>query len=246
MNRSAADPWHRRLLGWLIGVAIRVWSWTVRCRTEGFAAVDALRRRGERLVYVFWHGRQFLMLGANEGERAVIMVSLSRDGALQKAVVEHFGYHTVRGSNSRRGRRALLEMRRLLTDGGLHGGFAVDGPRGPRHEAKPGAVLLAQTTGAWIVPMGAAARHHWELGTWDRMQIPRPFSSGWVVYGRPFLVEDGGEDEPREEGLRALQAGLDEVTRRADALCRGEATAGDGVAGDAADAAGDPTEERCR
>ena len=61
---AARDSWRRRLLGWLIGVAIRAWSWTVRCRTDGFEAVDALRQRGERLVYTFWHGRQFLMLEA--------------------------------------------------------------------------------------------------------------------------------------------------------------------------------------
>lgn len=212
-------PWHRRLLGWLIAVSIRLWSWTVRCRTDGWEAVDVLRQRGERLVYSFWHGRQFLMLGVNEGEQAVIMVSLSRDGALQKAVVEHFGYRTVRGSNSRRGRQALQEMCQLLTDGGLHGGFAVDGPRGPRHVAKPGAVMLAGMVGAWVVPVGAAARRHWELGSWDRMQIPRPFSSGWVVYGRPFRVEQG--DETLERNLRDLQRGLDEVTRRADQLASG-------------------------
>ncbi len=216
----AVDPWHRRLLGRILAVAVRALSWTVRCRVEGLDAVEDLRRRGERLVFSFWHGRQFLMLRPNEGQRGLIMVSLSGDGTLQKEVLEHFGYETVRGSASRGGRAALRAMTRRLVEESIQCGLAVDGPRGPREQVKGGAVLLAARAGAYLVPMSAAVRRRWRLGSWDRMEIPWPFTTGWIVYGEPFEVEvtRGGRSRAR----RRLQRAMDRVTRRAEELagCR--------------------------
>lgn len=214
------DPWTHRLLGRLIAIGVRVLFWTVRCRVEGTEAVDELRQRGHKLVYAFWHGSQFLMLGHHEGRKGVIMVSLSRDGTLQKEVLDHFGYGSVRGSVSRRGRAALKELLRIVSEGEMPAGLAVDGPRGPRHIAKRGIVVLAARAGAYLVPMTAAVRRSWRLGSWDRLEIPWPFTSGWIVYGEPFRVDN--DYQAKRQGLEILQRSMDQATRRAEELagCR--------------------------
>lgn len=216
---AAVDPWPRRLLGALIAWAVRLLAWTVRLEKVRWDPVQRLMDAGEQVIYAFWHGRQFLMLGSEEGRRVVIMVSLSRDGALQKAVIEHHGYVAARGSSSRRGGAALDEMERKMLDEGLHAALAVDGPRGPREEAKPGAVALAARTGAHVVPLSAAVRRGWRLRTWDGTWIPRPFTRGWVVYGEPFQVAD--EPDARGRAQRELQAILEAITEEAEGLAEG-------------------------
>jgi lysophospholipid acyltransferase (LPLAT)-like uncharacterized protein len=211
------DPLGKRVLGALIAFGVRLLTATVRCKVEGRGAVDALVAGGERLIYSFWHGRQAVMLKMHEGDSVVIMVSLSADGTLQKKVVEHYGYTTVRGSSSRRGVAALLELKRLLLEDNRNiGGLAVDGPRGPREEAKDGAATLAAKTGAYLIPISAAMKHRWMLESWDRLQIPWPFTSAWMVYGEPVAVVNTVEG--KRAGIEALQRQLDAATIRAEEL----------------------------
>ncbi len=210
------DPWHLRLAGVLIAWGVRLLSATVRLTRIRREPVQRLMDAGEQVIYAFWHGRQFVMLGAHEGEGVVIMVSLSRDGTLQKAVIEHHGYTPARGSSSRRGREALGEMEQRMVGEGLHAALAVDGPRGPREEAKPGAVALAGRTGAWLVPLSAAVKRGWRLNTWDGTWIPLPFSRAWLVYGEPLRV--GADPGERGEARATLQRRLDTITAEAESL----------------------------
>ena len=211
------DPLGPRILGALIAFGVRLLTLSVRCKVEGRGPVDALVERGERLIYTFWHGRQAVMLKMHEGESVVIMVSLSADGTLQRKVVEHYGYTTVRGSSSRRGVAALLEMKRMIMDDPrVIGGLAVDGPRGPREEAKEGAATLAAKTGAYLIPISAALKHRRMLGSWDKLQIPWPFTPAWMVYGDPVAVEN--TPEGKAAGIAELQRQLDLATTRAEEL----------------------------
>ena len=152
----------------------------------------------------------------HEGERVVIMVSLSADGTLQKAVVEHYGYDTVRGSSSRRGMVALLELKRRIVEQRAIAGLAVDGPSGPREPAKEGAATLAAKAGAHLVPLTAAYHRRRVLGSWDRLQIPWPFTRAWMVYGPPIPVDN--TPDAKRAGIERLQQELDQVTRRAEEL----------------------------
>lgn len=210
------DPWHKRWVGLAISWVIRLLTATVRVRVTGRDAIEALLGRGERIIYSFWHGRQAILLKAHEGEKVVIMVSLSQDGTLQKKVVEHYGFDTVRGSSSRRGVAALLEMKRMIADDAYIGALAVDGPSGPREQVKPGAATLAAKAGAHLVPLTASYARRWMLGSWDRLQIPWPFTRAWMVYGEPIAVQNTPDD--KQAGTAALQASLDAATRRAEEL----------------------------
>ena len=208
------DPWQRRMLGWVLGWFIRLLALTVRKRVEGEGEFLALREAGHQVVFSFWHGRQFMLLGDRRGTKAVVMVSLSHDGTLQKAVLERYGFKIIRGSVTRQGRTALRGMIRLMKEQGYDSVVAVDGPSGPRHLVKPGVSLLASSTGAYLVPTSAALRSRWRLKSWDRMEIPRPFTTGWIVYGEPLLVSAvaGG----RQQALEILQQRIDEATLRAE------------------------------
>jgi lysophospholipid acyltransferase (LPLAT)-like uncharacterized protein len=110
-------------------------------------------------------------------------------------VLESFGFLTVRGSSSRGGMRALVAARKLMDEQGVGIIFTVDGPRGPRHKVKPGAVFLARLAGSPIVPvrvvMSRAKVFH---RAWDKFQLPLPFSKCTIIYGDPVIVPDLGDN----------------------------------------------------
>lgn len=211
----------RRWLGRVVALGVRLLYRTLRVERRGREAVEAILARGEGYAYGFWHGRQLVLLGAHDGERCAIMVSLSRDGAIQKEVCDEFGYLVVRGSSSRRGRKALAELSALVAEG-WNPALAVDGPRGPAGRVQPGLLALARRHGLWIVPLACASRRRIVLSSWDRTEIPLPFTRAVVVYGLPFRVSDlpGGEGRGGTEVARAeLEARIIEAVATADRAC---------------------------
>ena len=125
------------------------------------------------------------------------MISQSRDGERIARAVEYVGFRPVRGSSSRGGVRALLQMVRLL-QGPVVCCHVVDGPRGPRGEVKPGLILLAQRSGAALIPVLYATRHKWVARSWDRMQVPLPFGRVVARYLVPRVVPRELEPEAAE------------------------------------------------
>ena len=166
---------------------------TLRRRHAGCHA-DFPRRvgLGERFVFAFWHGDSCLItlegidLMARHGD-IHLMVSPSRDGELMARFVTLAGARVVRGSSSRRSGQALLEMVKLMGDRDF-GALAVDAPRGPRHVAKSGVLLLARRRGLAVQPVAARAPRKWVVGSWDGMEFPHPFSSPTILYGEPLHV----------------------------------------------------------
>lgn len=142
---------------------------------------------GQPLVIVAWHGSLLTSIYCHRRRDIVIMTSLSEDGDVVTQMLYNLGYKCVRGSSSRGGMRSLLEMVRLVKSGHI-GAITVDGPRGPRHEVKPGAVLLAQKTGALLVPIGVGYSNKISLNNWDRTEIPLPGSRAVMITGDPFTI----------------------------------------------------------
>ena len=122
-------------------------------------------------------------------------------------MMARFGYRAVRGSTSRGGAKALVGLRRELA-AGRPVAFTVDGPRGPARVVQPGAVWLASVTGHPILPFHIESARHWTLESWDRAQIPRPFSTIAVSIGTPLEVSGSGGDEVRIEHVRELESTL--------------------------------------
>ena len=165
---------------------------------------------GRRPIMAFWHGRVLTATYFFRRRGIVVMISENFDGEWIARIIESFGFRTSRGSTSRGGQRALLQLKREM-DRGLPSGFAVDGPRGPARKAQPGAVWLAKLTGNPVVPFHMEASSYWSLRSWDRTQIPKPFSTVALTVGEPLVV-------PRESSDESLEAYRLELERRLEAL----------------------------
>jgi lysophospholipid acyltransferase (LPLAT)-like uncharacterized protein len=189
---------------------IRLIGSTVRFRVEGWEHWEEAARDGGLPVYTFWHDRIFLATHFWRARRIVVMTSRSFDGEYIARFIQRFGYGATRGSSTRGGVGALVEMARLVR-AGCPAAFTIDGPKGPRHEAKMGAVLLAKKTGRPVLPFTVNAERFWEVPSWDRFQIPKPFTRAVVRIAPPIRVPPDADDE-------SLNARRDELQRALDAL----------------------------
>ena len=142
-----------------------------------------------------------------------MITSQNFDGEWIAGIIRRFGYGTARGSTSRGGARALVQLRRDLNEG-RPAAFTLDGPRGPARVAQPGAVFLAGATGHPILPFHIESSSAWTMGSWDRAQVPKPFARVGVVIGEPLAVPDTA-DAIVEASRVSLERALGELEVRA-------------------------------
>jgi lysophospholipid acyltransferase (LPLAT)-like uncharacterized protein len=167
-------------------------------------------------IFPFWHR---CVLGACwifRHRNLAVLTSQSRDGEFIARVIQRMGYPAVRGSSSRGGQRGLLELQRMVTNGGGVA-FTIDGPRGPRYVAKRGPVLLARTTGVPITAFYVAMEKAWVLNSWDAMMIPKPFSRAYVRVARKIFVPPDADDARLAAAHVEMQEALERITADAEA-----------------------------
>ena len=208
----------QRALAWFIYTVIRLVGATLRFRQE--PAPSALSAAAGPFIFCVWHNRlplcifmyRALMRARGRPPRIAAIVSASRDGAMMTRLIQLFGVQPVRGSSSRRGALAMLELAQFAEQG--HDvALTPDGPRGPRYVCKEGVVSLAQFTGLAIVPASYHLGWKISLKSWDRFQIPLPFSRVTVSFAEPLDVPRDASLEAREELRRELDRRLLEVTK---------------------------------
>ena len=192
---------------------------TLRWRVEGLEHLDAILASGRQPVMAFWHGRIFPATFYFRGRGIVVITSDNFDGEWIARIIERFGYGTARGSTSRGGRKAILQLVRDMR-AGRAAGFTLDGPRGPARVAQPGAVWLAAATGNPLLPFHLEASSAWTMGSWDRTQIPKPFSTVALVVGEPLEVSNDATDDALERVRLDLERRLELLEERALALFR--------------------------
>ena len=183
---------------------------TLRWRVEGLHHYDAIMASGRRPVMAFWHGRILPATFYFRRRGIVVITSENFDGEWIARIIERFGFGTARGSTTRGGSAALRQMVRDMR-AGRAAGFTVDGPRGPARIAQPGAVWLAKATGNPLLPFHLEASSCWSVRSWDRTQIPKPFSTVALVVGEPIPV-------PRDASEHDLEAMRDRLERTLRAL----------------------------
>ena len=210
MNRLKV--WFISLIGYL---AIRVIGSTLRWQVEGQENLRAIRAANKKAIFTFWHGRIFLGTYFFRNQGIVVMTSRNRDGEYIARVIRRFGYGTARGSSTRGGKRALVEMiHEMRSNSDV--AFTIDGPKGPRYVAKPGAVWLASKTGSAIFPFHMSPQRRWVLNSWDLFHIPKPFTRVLVLMGAPIYVKANATEAEIEESQEALQRSLDDLLHRGD------------------------------
>jgi lysophospholipid acyltransferase (LPLAT)-like uncharacterized protein len=188
--------------------AIRAICPTMRWEVQGREHLDTILASGHRTIFTSWHVCIVTATWFWRDRGIVVMSSVSRDAEYTGRVIKRFGYGTARGSATRGGRRALAEMARCL-ENGLDVGITIDGPRGPAYVAKPGAVTLARHTGQAILPFHVTTSSCIEIGSWDRLQIPLPFTRAVTLIGEPIYVPRDATSDEIEAKHEALQTALD-------------------------------------
>ena len=187
---------------------------TLRWRVEGLEHLETIRASGRQPIMVFWHGRILPATYYFRHRGIVVMSSLNFDAEWTGRIIQRFGYLRVRGSTSRGAARALRQFVREMA-GGRPAGFTLDGPRGPAGVAQPGAVWLAKVTGNPLLPFHIEAARHWTVRSWDRTQIPRPFSLMTLAIGAPVDVARDADDAAIERARQALERVLQGLRERA-------------------------------
>ena len=190
------------------------WKWKV----SGAEHVDSIKSRGLHPIHAFWHGRILPATLYFQRRGIVVITSENYDGEWIARIITKFGYGTARGSSSRGGPKALLQMVRDVKSKGV--AFTLDGPRGPAEVAQPGAVWLAKATGHPVLPFHLEASRHWTMSSWDRTQVPKPFATVAIAMGEPVDVPNDADEGAIEAARKVVEERLFTLEQRAAALLR--------------------------
>jgi lysophospholipid acyltransferase (LPLAT)-like uncharacterized protein len=194
---------------------IRIVGSTLRWNVINWDILDSVYCSGKRLILAFWHGRIFMASYYFRNRGIVVMTSQNRDGEYIARVIRRFGYGVARGSSSRGSHSAIIETLHALKEG-KDIGFTIDGPRGPRYIAKPGAVYMAWKSGNPIIPFNVSAEKKWVMQSWDHFQVPKPFSRAILLIGNPIYVDKSTSKENLGIYEKRVQLALDELRERGD------------------------------
>jgi len=204
--------WHGELTAcsiWLLGSVL---TSTLRVQVKDETGVP--KSHEGPLIGAIWHNRLGVAMpvwrwwGKNgAGGRMAGLISASRDGALLARTFSYFGIKPIRGSSSRRGAQALLELTSALNDN-YHVAITPDGPRGPKYKVQSGIISLAQITGIPIIPVGIYVHRKKRLSSWDAFQIPFPFTRCEAILGTPIHVPREASEEEHEQARMALESAL--------------------------------------
>lgn len=222
--RGCARVW-TRWQRFQIWVAAHVGYWfieligrTLRFESRGDENLEAIYRAGHRAIFVFWHNRIFGATWYYRRRGIVVMTSQNFDGEYIARFITMHGYGTARGSSSRGGMRALAEMARCLRQGS-DVGFTIDGPRGPRYQAKMGPLLLARKTGDAIFCFHVSYEKKWILrNSWDHFEIPKPFSRALIIKAPPIYVESAADEATVRQKHQEMQRLLDRIRGEGDSF----------------------------
>ena len=209
----------QRLGAWAVFVMVRGISLTLRKRWDDRSGWFVPAPSGQA-IYVIWHNRLALCLESylcyiqrrTPMKGLAAIVSASKDGGFLTGILELYGVQPVRGSSSRRGPQALLELTGWA-ERGYDLAITPDGPRGPRYVVQPGVMSLAQITGLPIIPVSYSLSWRIQVRSWDRFLVPLPFARWEVVFGEPLRVPREASDAEREKLRQQLESALLEITR---------------------------------
>lgn len=170
-------PWQQRTIG-------RIGARLIRCLGATWRVRALVPDDPEPAIYLFLHGHIVSAAFVHRDQRHSILISTHRDGEIIAQAAERLGFDCIRGSSTRGGTRAVLE---ILREGhSRRVAITPDGPRGPRGKVEPGVVLLAAKAGWKVYPLGFAASRALRLSSWDRFTIPLPFARVVSRLGEPL------------------------------------------------------------
>jgi len=206
------------LVGVLGSIVIRFLFSTMSIKEIPDGYSQNLERQGKRAIYAFWHAHMLLPAYVGRQRNVKVLISQHRDGEYIAQIVQKLGYSVARGSTTRGGAKALLKMIKKIKEESISLAITPDGPKGPRFIAQSGAILLGQKTQYPIIPVMIYLAKYWELPSWDRFCIPKPFSKARIFYGDPIMVPPRLEKSDVEEYRVSLERALVKLGNEADRM----------------------------
>jgi len=194
---------------------VRALMSTVRVHFYNAEELVEAYRANRPVIYCFWHGRMIVAVHSHRFRNIGILISQHRDGEYVHQVASRLGYQTFRGSSTRGGARGVL---RLIKHGGKGHEIAItpDGPQGPRYQVQAGIIYAAMKSGLPIVPAGIALARYWQLPSWDKFQVPKPFTDAYIDIERMIHVPADLDEESAEQYRQRLQEAMAAASRRAE------------------------------
>lgn len=207
----------------IVKMVISIFWWTCRVdKIVGNEYAQKLIEKGEPIIPCYWHqmhifGSWYMRKLQKRGLKIGFLISPSVDGEVPAKIVESWGAVAIRGSSNRTGARALKDMYNTIIKDKVSPVTTSDGPTGPIHKFKQGAILLAQLTQSPMLPIAYMASHYWELKTWDKFIIPKPFSRIVITVGEPHYIDKKSNAEKMEEERIKMETDMNELIAQAKA-----------------------------
>lgn len=219
--------WKRKLGYVMIRPVIKLlmsFFW-LTCRVEKIIGDDQaqeLINKGKPIIPCYWHqmhifGSWYMRQLQKRGLKIGFLISPSVDGEIPAKIVESWGAVAIRGSSNRTGARALKDMYNTIIKDKVSPVTTSDGPTGPIHKFKQGAILLAQLTQSPMLPIAYIASRYWELKTWDKFIIPKPFSRIVIIVGKPHYIDKKSNAEKMEEERIKMETEMNDLITQAKA-----------------------------
>lgn len=216
IERTAPLDFEGRAVAKIGATVLRTIAATWRVELVGDDVMGRFMSSGVSAVFSLWHGQLLPHIWYHRNRDLIILVSEHRDGEIIARVARSLGYGVIRGSTTRGGGRAILEVVSAVRAGRTVG-ITSDGPRGPAKVFAPGAIIAAQRSEAPLVPAVAWASAAWRLSSWDSFMIPKPFAKVRIAYGDPIYVTD---NSARNAAMRTAE--LEQAMAAAEAkVCAG-------------------------
>ena len=215
MLRRIRDKFLLLLASWLGPILIYLVGATLKTKWVGLENLEKLRKEKKSVIYAFWHGRMLIFAYSHRRQRIHVLISQHRDGEYIARIIHRLGFVSIRGSSTRGGPKAVFEICEKISSG-YDVAISPDGPKGPGFQVHPGILYVAQRSQMPILPITNSAQRRWNLKSWDKFLIPRPFSKTVIRLGNPIYVPVEATPEELEEKRTELENDLLELTRMAD------------------------------
>ena len=198
--------------------ATRLLISTLRIKILNDKAVAEHQRENKNFVAAFWHGSMMIGWYQHRNGNTASLVSQSKDGDVLAAILEKWNYHVVRGSSSAGGGEALEQMILLM-----HQKYSLaitpDGPRGPIYKMKAGAVITAKKSNRPLFLAGIGIKNKFILKSWDRFEVPKPFSKVVAIYSDPIFIDENLSYEETNQKIIECEGLLNKLQKDALRLC---------------------------
>lgn len=198
----------------LLRRVVELWCKTLNVEKQNWQAFETLERTGRNVILAFWHGTMLMPWYEFRGSRFMALTSYSKDGELLARILDRWNYVVTRGSSSRGGDVALG----IMVDHAKHEGSVMvtpDGPRGPAFKFKAGAVVAAQRSETPLLLVGVGIKKKWFLGSWDKFQVPFPFTKVKLICSDPIWVSKQATRDEVSEHIEKCEKLLQDIQEEA-------------------------------